>query len=77
LILLRSDSVRLPRHDAPTVLDVLSATREGEKSGRPRDAQKMKDTLSMLRLAALNSIPDRTQNVTVELVCWMEMQKNG
>ncbi|HVT13098.1 MAG TPA: helicase-related protein [Fimbriimonadaceae bacterium] len=77
LLLLKSASVRTPSADAPAILDTLSGTTPGEKSGRPKDPGGLKDTLSLLRLAALNTVPDRTQNVTVDLVCWMELQHNG
>lgn len=77
LLMLKSAAVRTPSSDAPGILETLSATAPGEKSGWPRDPAGLKDTLYKLREAALKTILDRTQNVTAELVCWMELQKNG
>ncbi len=61
--------------DAPTLLDLLAHTVRGEKSGDPSDADTLQKGLKRLRSAALASIPDRTQNVTVNLICWMELRK--
>lgn len=60
--------------DAPSVLELLAKVSPQEKSGFPRDIEALQKNLKRLRSAALSSIPDRTQNVTVELVCWMELQ---
>jgi len=48
----------------------------GPDSGEPSDLKTLRAGLRRLRAAALASIPDRTQNVTVELVGWMEMRQD-
>lgn len=63
--------------DAATILELLAHTVKSEKSGQPSDAATLQKGLKRLRTAALNSIPDRTQNVTVNLVCWMELRRNA
>ncbi len=60
--------------DASTILELLAGTTPGEKSGMPQDVNALKTGLKRLRTAVLSSIPDRTQNVTVDLVCWMELR---
>jgi superfamily II DNA or RNA helicase len=60
--------------DAPAILETLSKTRPGEKSGLSRDPDRLQRELKRLRGIALSSIPDRTQSVRVDLVCWMELQ---
>ena len=61
--------------DAATILELLAHTVRGEKSGQPSDGDTLQKGLKRLRSAALASIPDRTQNITVNLICWMEMRK--
>jgi superfamily II DNA or RNA helicase len=61
--------------DAAAILELLAQTVPGAKSGEPGDIAALQRDLRRLRAAALASIPDRTQNVTVELVCWMELRK--
>ena len=63
--------------DAAAILDTLAQTVPGEKSGQPNDTEALQKSLKRLRSAALSSIPDRTQNVTVSLVCWMELRKDA
>ena len=63
--------------DAATILELLAHTVRGEKSGQPSDADTLQKGLKRLRSAALASIPDRTQNVTVNLICWMELRRNA
>ena len=60
--------------DAPTILDILSHTSPGEPSAKPSAPETLRDGLKKLRRAALDSIPERTANVTVDLVCWMELR---
>lgn len=62
-------------HDAPAILEALSQTVKGEPSGFPSDPEDLKSRLRKLRESALSTIRDRTQSVTVELVCWMEMKR--
>ena len=59
------------------ILEVLSKTIPGQPSGKPSDGEVLKERLSDLRRIAIQSIPNRTQSVTVELDCWMEMRANG
>jgi hypothetical protein len=61
---------------ASAILDLLAQTVPGEKSGRPGSPAELQAALKCLRSAALASIPDRTQSVTVELVCWLELRKD-
>ncbi len=61
--------------DAPALLEILSKTVPGEKSGQAGDIESLQRALKRLRTAAISSIPDRTQNVTVNLVCWMELRQ--
>jgi superfamily II DNA or RNA helicase len=61
--------------DAAIILEVLSHTKHGEKSDQPSDAEILQKGLKRLRAAALSSIPDRTQNVSVNLICWMELRQ--
>ena len=61
--------------DAAVILELLAQTTRGEKSGQPSDVETLQRSLKRLRSAALSSIPDRTQNVTVNLVCWMELHQ--
>ena len=61
--------------DAPALLELLAHTVKGEKSDAPGDADTLQKALKRLRSSALASIPDRTQSVTVNLVCWMECRK--
>ncbi len=65
------------KSDAPAILDLLAQTIPGEKSGQPTDVESLQKGLKRLRSAALSSIPDRTQSVTVNLVCWMELRKDA
>lgn len=60
--------------DAPAILDVLSNTTKGEPSGTPSDRDVLSAKLRALRESALDTIRDRTQSVTVDLVCWMELR---
>ncbi|MBN9501998.1 MAG: hypothetical protein BGO01_10195 [Armatimonadetes bacterium 55-13] len=62
--------------DPAALLDLLSQTVLGEPSGKPENLDLLKAGLKKLRSQALASIPDRTQAVAVELVCWMELQKS-
>jgi superfamily II DNA or RNA helicase len=62
--------------DAAAILDLLSHTTHSEKSGHPGDIETLQKGLKRLRTNALASIPDRTQNVTVNLICWMELRKS-
>lgn len=61
--------------DATKILEMLSGTVKGEKSGDAGDPDTLQKQLKRLRSSALASIPDRTQNVTVNLICWMECRK--
>ena len=61
--------------DAAAVLAILAQTTPGEASGPPNEMKTLQAGLRRLRASAVNSIPDRTQNVTVELVCWMELRR--
>jgi len=75
LMLLDRTPGQKPKLDAASVLEILSKTTPGEKSGVPSDATELKRTLHTLRSDAHRSIPDRTQSVAMELVCWMELRK--
>lgn len=61
--------------DAPEILEVLARTVPGEPSGRPGDIEALRKGLKYLRDRALSSIPDRTQSVTLNLVCWLELRR--
>jgi len=62
--------------DAPTILSVLKQTVVGVPSGNYEDVDALEGGLKRLRSSALESIRDRTVNVTVELVCWMDLRKS-
>lgn len=72
LLLGTSDKVAT---DSAMILDLLAHTVRGERSGRPSDTETLQKGLKRLRTAALSSIPDRTQNVTINLICWMELRQ--
>ena len=61
--------------DGSAILELLALTVQGDRSGTPSDPDSLQKSLKQLRLSALRSIHDRTQNVTVNLVCWMELRK--
>ena len=63
--------------EAAPILELLAQTVRGQKSGQPSDVETLQKGLKRLRTAALNAIPDRTQNITVNLVCWMELRSNA
>lgn len=56
-------------------LEILSGTRLEEPSGQPANPEGLAAHLRELKRAAVGLIPDRTQGVTAELICWMELQK--
>lgn len=62
--------------DAPTILEMLAGTTPGEQSGVPQDETMLKAALKRLRAAVLESIPDRTQKVSVDLICWLELRQS-
>ena len=64
-----------PSLDAPSILGVLGKTTPGQASAKPSQLEDLKSGLQRLRSEAVRSIPDRTQSVTVDLVCWMEMRR--
>lgn len=76
LLFLAKDSVKLPRMDSANILEMLSATERGEPSGKPSDQAELVRALQTLRRAAFQSIHDRTQAVSAELVCWMECRRS-
>lgn len=76
LLFLAKDSVKLPRMDSANILEMLSATERGEPSGKPSDQAELVRALHTLRRAAFQSIHDRTQAVSAELVCWMECRRS-
>lgn len=63
--------------DAPTILDILSGTVPGERSGEPSDLEYLKKTIADLRRAANQSFRDINLIATIQprLVCWMELRK--
>ena len=75
LLLLDRTSGQNRRMDAAAILEMLSKTTPELKSGKPSDREELKRALHSLRAAAFSSIPDRTQSVVAELVCWMELRK--
>ena len=74
ILVLKTDSLSF---DAPAILDLLSQTEPNEQSANPASIDNLPAMLADLRRAALGSLPGRTQAVTVELVCWMELQTGG
>lgn len=76
LLFLAKNSVKLPRMDSANILQMLSATVPGEKSGSPADPAELVRALETLRRAAFQSIHERTQAVSAELVCWMECRQD-
>ncbi len=72
LFVLENNSVK---SEAPAILEMLSGAEPTEKSGLPTDINQLQKNLKKLREHALAAIPDRTRNITVELLCWMELKK--
>lgn len=75
LVLLVPTSHPPTSSDAPKALELLSKTVPGVPSGKPRAPATMTKVVEALRKAALQAIPDRTQSVTVDLVCWLELKE--
>jgi len=78
LLLPRGGKAEPTLTDPAKILSILSQTVPGERSGRPSGEETLRKDLKALRRAALASIREKTQSVTVELVCWMELKSaNG
>ena len=65
--------------DAGEILELLSGTVEGERSGTPSDEESLATRLQNLRNAARQQFADidLPREIKPRLVCWMELRKGG